>query len=350
MFKRILGFAKATTDPKTKNDPAVKTEAGSASVKPDETATQPPIQKVAEPEKKADPKDPVEIQVLRSALPEAGKFRLVARVLNYKGEGLEEKTVGFIFQGKLTEVKTNASGVCQFPKNTADSINIKPGVEKKITAFVSGISQLTTTSLIRRRRLTGKSKADALKNNQRARRFFAVASIAFSIWLVASILIASFAGLGEPLLSSSHELTAQEQFFNAIPGVAEAGEVDELRQGQWQKTTIFLPLIITLLWTLFSLLYGIISLREEVGEAWRAGMENIVDRHYVKAHDPLFERVMAWSGHLVNAKTPSQGATTGTTESRSKKAGFWNYFTSDILSELIMDILPRIFRAIAGGK
>jgi len=300
--------------------------------------------------------DPVEIQVLRSALPKAGEFRLFARVLNYKGDGLKNKNVGFLFQGKLVEVETNVAGVCQFPKIATRSLSIKPGAEEKITAFVSGISQLTTTTLCRRRRLTKKSKEDAQKNNQRARRFFAAAGIAFGIWLVAAVLISSFSGLGEPLLSNSHALTAQEKFYQTIPKplIISQAVSSETDLGHWQKPAIFLPLSIILLWTAFSFLYGIISLREEVAEAWRAGMESLVDRNYVKAHDPLFERIAAWSGHLTRARTQPASPTTQTPGpapvGTTTKPSFWNYFSSDLLSDFIMDILPRIFRAIIGRR
>ena len=300
--------------------------------------------------------DPVEIQVLRSALPKAGEFRLIARVLNYKGDGLKNRTVGFLFRGKLEELETNSGGVCQFPKMATRSISIKPGAEEKITAFVSGISQLTTTTLCRRRRLTGKSKADALRNNQRARRFFAAAGIAFGIWLVVAICITAFSGLGEPLLSTTHALTAQEKFYQTIPKplIISQAVSPETDLGHWQKPAIFLLLGIILLWTAFSFLYGIISLREEVAEAWRAGMESLVDKHYVRAHDPLFERFAAWSGHLARARTQSVSPTTQTPGptpvGTTTKPSFWNYFSSDLLSDFIMDLLPRIFRAIVGRR
>ncbi|MFA4817686.1 MAG: hypothetical protein WC608_03085 [Parcubacteria group bacterium] len=314
------------------------------------TSTAPPTQTTAPAQPTVNKTDPVEIQVLRSALPKAGEFRLIARVLNYKGDGLKNRTVGFLFRGKLEELETNSGGVCQFPKMATRSISIKPGAEEKITAFVSGISQLTTTTLCRRRRLTGKSKADAQKNNQRARKFFAAAGIGFGIWLVIAIAISSLAGWGEPLLSSSHALTSQENFYNTIPGVAGLGKTIEVDSGlgHWQKTVIFLPLAIILLWTVFSFFYGIISLREEVAEAWRASMESIVDRNYVKAHDPLFERIAAWSGHLSRARTHFTGPLT--TEPIKKSPVFWDYFRSDILSELVMDAIPKIFRAITGRK
>jgi hypothetical protein len=297
-----------------------------------------------------DLKDPVEIQVLRSALPGPGKFRLFARVLNPKGKGLSSKHVGFVFRGTLVELKTNAAGLCQFPQGD-ESIEITPGNEEKVTAFVSGISQLTVTNVCRRRDRTPDEIAKAQANNRRARIFLGAGGIVFAVWLLMAIIVTSIAGLGEPLLSDVHDVTAQEKFVGTIPGIA-VMDKSLPNEGYWQKPLLSITLFLILTWGMISILYGIIALREEVAEAWRAGMEALVDKHYVRAQDPLFERFAAWSGHLTRAKVQPvnlapPATPTGTPVPRGR---FWDYFRSDLASDFIVEILPRIFRAIVGGR
>jgi len=295
------------------------------------------------------PKDPVEIQVLRSELATAGQFRLIARVLNHKGDGLNKKKVGFIFQGNLEEVETNSEGVCQFPSDLSCPIKLCPGKEARIMAVVSGISQLTTTNICRHRKLTAEEKATGLKNNQRARWFFAIAGIGFAIWLILSTAIMFFSGLGEPILSNSHELTAQEKFFNTIPGVAPIKPI-EGDLGNWQLPAILLSLGAIVLWTIFSFVYGILSLREEVAEAWRKGMEALVDKHFVKAQDPTWERFFSNLGYITRASIPKATAASSASSDGAKKTGFWSYFSADIASEILIEMFPRILRTILGGK
>lgn len=316
------------------------------------TATPPPVPPTTPPPS-SDPNDPAEMQVLRTS-PTVGEFRLFTRVLNFKGKGLSKKTVDFIFQGKRVRVKTDSGGVCQFPEETEPPLSIRPGQEEKVIAFVSGISQLTTSNVCRRREITQEMVAKAKANNRRTRIFFSIAGIGFAAWLIFSIITVSTSGWGESLLSeisSNRELTTKESFYSSIPGYTDINKNTEVNGslGYWQKTAVFLPFSIILLWTIFSFLYGIISMREEVAEAWSIGLEAMTNKHFVKTQDPLFERMAAWSGHFQKVSTPSTSPTPTATGTASKP-GFFDYFRADILSDIIVEILPKVFRAIFGGK
>jgi hypothetical protein len=295
-----------------------------------------------------DTKDPVELQMMYYGRPTPGEFVVIIRILNIKGVGLNKKTVHVAFQGKREELTTKSGGVCEF------TVNVKPGEEEVITAFTSGISQPATITIRCRREMTPSEKEAAQKNNQRARFFFAVELLASVLWLISSTLIISNWGLGGHLLSSSHELTAQEKFYNSNLGeelqafAVKAPEAVE----SWQKEAIFLPLGFILIWMLFCCTYGILSQREEVAEIWSSGMETIVTRHFVRTQDPLLERMATWSGYLTRVRTQSTTAepSAPATTTDNSKPNFWDYFRSDIMSDVIVEILPKIFKAIFGGK
>lgn len=297
-----------------------------------------------------DPKDPVHLMVYRSELA-PGKYRLFARVLNYKGKGLKA-SVSFILNGKKTDIKTGSNGVCQFPENDAETIVVKPGGEESIVAFVDGIKNLTTTTIIRRKKLSPKDKAKAAENNRRTRQMFKYAGIAFVLWVIVSVLITSTSGLGEPLLTGWHEPTSQEKFFESVAkGTSFANDPAEENIGHWQKPAIFLPLGMIIIWTIFSFLYGIVAMREEVAEAWNSGMESLAQKHLVHAHDPNFERLLSWTGHLAQASVQpatARGMSASRSTDTDKKSGFWNYFGADVASEIMFNVMPDVIKAIVG--
>ena len=285
------------------------------------------------------PKDPVGLQLFKSMLPN-GQFSLFARVLNIADKGLKKLSIIFTLEGRQITAITNDQGDASFPSPLVAPAD---GKELKISAHISGIRNFSVMHIIQRVCKTPAQKAKDLANNKRARKFFFTA---VGLWLVC-LLVALFFGLGNPLVDFNHaSLSEQQKFFNDSASVK--GTSLEIRPdsfgllGAWQK-----PFFLTvLLWTIFSLLYGILAFREEVIEEFRRGIEKLVDKHHniSSARDPLIERLLTFSGHLTSVRKPTAS---GTTEpATTGKPSFWQLFRSDLLSDLLVDVVPGIFRAL----
>lgn len=292
------------------------------------------------------PNDPVELQLLKSQQPD-GKFNIFARVLNIADKGLSKREISFICEGKRWTADTDKQGNTDCPLNplTAPA----DGKELRLSAFVSGIRDLTVMHIIKRVVKTPAQIAKDKRNNTRAKVFFVTM---LALWLV-SLAIALFFGLGRPLVDySKTTLSEQQAFFNSLPnvkGTEREIKPDQAPGDQWQKP-FFLGV---LLWTAFSLIYGLLSCREEVTEAFRQGMEKLIDLRYnsSSARDPLFQRLLAFSGHLRTARireTPTSAAA-GSTPSAAAPIGkntFWELFRSDLVSDFVTNVLPGILKAI----
>lgn len=344
--------------------PAVAGGAGTATATspapaaPAAGATLPPAKPV---EKKIPATDPVELQLIKSRLPIPATvpatgtpatpppemYNIFVRVLNINDKGLNKKTVVFTCEGEQKTKITNNQGDAECPFNTLTAP--ADGKELRISAHVSGIRDFSVMHVIQRVVKTPPQIARDAKNNKRAKIFIYATA---GLWIV-SLLVALFGGLGKPLIDYSQTtLTEQQSLYNALPGIK--GTIMEIKpdpapSGVWQKP-FFLGVII---WTIFSIVYGFLALREEVMEAFRHGMEKLVDKHYnsSRARDPLFQRLLAFSGHLRTVRRPettapvATGAAPDTTVPAAKNS-FWELFRSDMLSEFLLDVLPGILKAV----
>lgn len=313
--------------------------------------------------------DPVELQVLKSRLPN-GQFNLFARVLNIADKGLNKKQVVFIREGDQLAATTNSQGdtACPFNPLTAPA----DGSKLNVTAHMSGIRDLTLMHIVQRVVKTPAQIAKDAANNRRA-KWFLLATLA--LWLLCAFVIIPVWGFGKPwidpqkfsLIPHPTELTEEQVAYNNLPGVK--GTYLEIKPprsapstvptGKWQKPVFAL----VLLWSVFSVFYAILSIREEVTEAFRRGVDKIVDRHYAtaSARDPLFQRILAFSGHLKSIRRPevmditppatttvaataAAGATTPAVG--GAKNTFWELFRSDLLSDFLTEVVPEIFKAL----
>jgi hypothetical protein len=212
--------------------------------------------------------------------------------------------------------------------------------------------------------------AQDANNNHRA-KWFLIATLA--LWLISSFVIIPTWGFGKPLINrqeisllphSSSTLSEQQIFYNSLPGVK--GSDDEIKSpapkqsttatGKWQKPAYSL----ILLWSVFSIIYAILSMREEVAEAFRRGVDEVIDRRYatVSARDPFFQRLLAYSGHLKAIRrpevmdiTPTTVAAVNTTSGTSTpvivaKNTFWERLESSLVSDTVVEIVPEILKAI----
>ncbi len=214
--------------------------------------------------------------------------------------------------------------------------------------------------------------AQDARNNHRAKWFLLTA---VALWLLCGFVIIPVWGFGKPLIDpekvsflpqARSELTEQQVAYNNLPSVK--GTYLEIKTpkptpstvptGKWQKPIYLL----FLLWSGFSVIYAILSMREEVAEAFRRGVDQIIDRHYAtaSAKDPFFQRLLAFSDHLKAIRRPevmditspaaptSASATTGatTTTTVGVKNSFWELFRSDLLSDFVTEVVPEIFKAL----
>ena len=337
------------SSPPAPTPPATLPAAPSASSSTAATATNKPA--------KVEETDPVELQVLKSQLPD-GNYNLYARVLNIADKGLSKKVV-FVCEGTALTVCTDDQGnaSCPFNPLTAPA----DGSKLKVMAHVSGIRDLTLMHVVQRIPM---DSVKAAKNNRRAKWFLLVTA---ALWLICAIVVMPIWGLGKPLISRQEisllphlqtTLSRQQVFFNNLPGVR--GSDNEIKApapipstaptGKWQKPVYLL----ILLWSGFSVIYAILSMREEVVEAFRHGVDKIIDRHYAtaSARDPFFQRLLAFSGHLKAIRRPEEmditPVATGGATTPVLKGGntFWERVQSSLVSDTLVEIVPEVLKAI----
>jgi hypothetical protein len=309
--------------------------------------------------------DPVELQVLKSRRPD-GKFNLFARVLNIADKGLNKKQVVFICEGDQQIATTNNQGDAECPFNplTAPA----DGSKLNVTAHISGIRDLTLMHVIQRVVKTPAQIAQDAANNRRAKKFLLATMV---LWLLCGLIIIPVFGWGKPLIDPRQisllphqtELTEQQIAYNNSPSVKGTyleiklpeSKPSTLPTSKWQK-----PLyLLILLWSAFSVIYAILSFREEAAEAFHRGVDKIIDRHYAtaSAKDPFFQRLLAFSGHLkairrpeVMDVVPSTVATeiaTDTTKTTSKSGNtFWERLESSLVSDTLVEIVPEVLKAV----
>jgi hypothetical protein len=106
--------------------------------------------------------------------------------------------------------------------------------------------------------------------------------------------------------------------------------------------------------TILVLIYAIFSLREEIAEGVEDGFERLFDKSYSKAGDPFFERVAKFVGSYKvarrNPPTVTQPTTTAPSStpsaSDSGHPSLATLFKLDLLSDIVVSVVPAIFRRI----
>lgn len=299
--------------------------------------------------------DPVELQLLKSQRAD-GKFSIFARVLNVASKGLGKKTIVFVREGTEEEVTTDKNGRASYPGLLTPPSD---GSKMTVSASVSGIADRAVIQVYARKPKSPIQQAKDSANNRRG-IIFTLVGVGGCL---ACLLIAFFFGLGKPLIDKTKtsimpqprtSLTENQVAYNNLASVK--GTEFEIKlpapapsttpTGKWQKP-IFL---VAFLWTAFSLVYWFFSFREEVVEAFRHGVEKIIDKRSssASAKDPFFERLLAFSGHLASARK-SPGSTETTQPSAPAPSGkntFWELLRSDLLSDILTEILPGVLRSI----
>ncbi len=308
------------------------------------------------PEVAAAPKadDPQKVVLIRTH-DGCGNFKVLIRVIKAQGYGLETD-VDILFDGIKTKRKTNSRGLYQFPVPGV----IAEGTNLPLRVFVSGIEDPATIKISRpRTRSVGPSRFSPewflLTNNGRA---FILMCLAAFFWVFAILI-----GVGQPLFHENwfrgkDGLSKQEITYNRV--IEQAYSKAEAKTlviaptkvpGHWHHMVWKIAIILTLIF----LIYGPLSLREEIAEEIGRAVENLRDRDYAQAGDPWFEKLVAWSGSYAVARNrqATVSASASTTSSSAptaheEKKGGWSSFPMHLASDAIVEILPAIFRAMFG--
>jgi hypothetical protein len=277
-----------------------------------------------------------------------GKFMLFCRVVTTGGVGI--KTNVHIIAGREEEdVPTSDNGHGQYVLTQT----LVPGEKVKVKATVSGIPGAANTVLRRskdpepERELA--TKMDKVKclfgtNNRRAMIFIVVAML---LWTICYNI-----GLGDPIFNPpTTKLSESQVIFNELASKIDPSEVilepTVKSQGDWPRKVWFFSII----WTIFTLIYAPLSLRDEVAEGLKEGFEKLMDNRPAVARDPMFDRIIAWSGARGIARKSKAKVEGKDKDDKKDKKDFWTLFQSDMLSEIVMfsfemipSVLGKMFR------
>jgi len=330
--------------------------------------------------------DPQKIVLIRTH-DGAGNFRIFIRVIKAQGYGLPVN-VDIIFDGRRYLRKTNDRGIAVFDVPRV----IAAGEEFPLQAIVSGIEDHARLKINRRSPRVGGPALWTLDwffrtNNGRA--FILMCMVAFFwIWSIAI-------GIGQPLFNqgwfrnddgfSKQELIYNRVMTDAYTSINVAESVGKAKPAEtpkpWYKrawksvfgdkaiannkipTPQIMPTEVPghwhhLIWkiavilTLILLIYGPLSLREEIAEEFGIVVERLMDREYAQAGDPWFERLVTWSGaysvarNKANISSSPSSSDAIPASSHAHKDTMWNEFPVHLASDAIVEFVPAIFRAI----
>lgn len=309
----------------------------------------------------------------------AGNFRVFVRVLKAGGYGLAT-TVDLLSQTKKYTVKTNERGVAVWNVPGV----IAPGDSQEVKVVVNGIENHAKLKIRRLPSRACRPKRFSIDwlfktNNGRA---FILMCLAGIFWLWAFII-----GIGQPLIHPNlfrgeDGLSKQEVLYNRViadyqkdlaiePPVAAPPKP----VGFWKK--IFGPKekekdqmaiqptkspgkshhaiwIIATILTLIFLVYGPLSLREEISEEVSLAVEGMLDNDYAQSGDPWFERLVAWTGSYavanvapkISVAAVDSDAAANASGSQTHKKSVWDELPVYLVSSTLFKIVPAIFRAM----
>lgn len=308
----------------------------------------PALVKVDQPKVDNDP----ELLILRSHHDGYGNFTVMVRVLKDRGYGLS-LPVTIWYQGQAYNLITDNQGESVF----AVPEILCPGDSREIVATVSGIEEASRLTLHFRQRMVQPyekySSAWFFRTNNGRAMILACA------FLMSLILALTFSGLNSSLLNKQtfrddSGLSKQENIYNRTIGLmAPKAEIkpvakitdSNLAPGFW-KLTLILFFILAV--------YGPLAWREEIKEAIVETAESIFDRTTTKSNDPNWEHLAKFLGNFHVARrqtiTVSDSAdSTGSNSPADREHGHhsWvNFFTASMITEVVFELLPKIFRKI----
>lgn len=269
-----------------------------------------------------------------------GNFRVHIRVLKHQGQGIAVP-VSIWYRGLQYQINTNNCGEAVFDVPGT----LAPGESFPLTATVSGILEAARLKISRPNdpphHIPKYSGAWWLGTNNGRALIMILVTIA--LWIVCAII-----GPGEPMINPTtfrdeSGLSQQEQLYNDI--VKDVDETVKIAPKEHQNTGHKIWWKLAIIMTIITLIYAPLSLREEVAEGIREGVERMLDKDYAKAGDPAFERLIKWVGTYNVARRPQAAqVSTGEHDHGSHGGGWKQLIGVELLFEAIFHIVPAIFR------
>lgn len=275
----------------------------------------------------------------------AGNYTLTTRVVGVDDKGIATK-VSIIENGQVTKVDTDTEGLATYVVSTP----LVEGENRKVRCTVNGIKPEASMTLRRRKPKavlpapSGKwqifcDKVGWRTNNGRARWIW-------YLFLVATVVMVCV-GVGGSYLGPK-ELTSQQILENRVHLLAYdkplyvAVEKSEPNVGLWAMYFAF---------ALFTIGYGIASLREEFAEAVVQTVNKLLDKDHTYVSDPMFVRLANWAGAMAvvkNATVKASATSDGGEKTNTGKMGmsFSKLVSAEFLGEILAELAPRILSRI----
>lgn len=303
-----------------------------------ETRVTIPLPAVAEEKKRTEKSNDPEMITLTRHHMGGGLFAITIRVTKAGGVGVRVPVV-IEYGGRQIEISTDEQGNVAYELPTP----VLCGGVLEVRAIVSGIQDPAKLTLrmprAPRPRATDECGGWLFGTNNGRAIFF----IGIMIVLWSSCFLVGF---GEPALSSTHiQLTEQQKIFNTMAdGIDQSLIIKETGNvGNWQKW-LWLG---SLIWTIFTFVYTLLSLREEIADTTREWFEVIMNRSSTHSGDPLFEKIANWVGVQGVAKAKIEITKTESESAAGKgHLSFWDVLKSDMISEILIGLIPTLFRRV----
>lgn len=273
-----------------------------------------------------------------------GNFRVHIRVLKHRGVAVQTM-VSIWYRGTYYQVPTGASGEAVFDVPGT----LQCGDSFQLSATVSGITDAAKLKISRPRlaiQTVPSFTRDWWIGTNNGRAFLMLCFSAF-LWLFCLMI-----GTGEPIIndmtfrSEETGFSAQEELYNRIVAPVDPSYQIAAKEhdGEWKHFFWKLAFLITVI----SLIYAPLSLREEIAEGVREGAEKMLDRSDAQAGDPTFEKLIKWAGVYSVARREQQEKTapTGKTAPDGGHPSFGTLFSSDLLSEIVVKVVPAVFKRV----
>jgi len=278
-----------------------------------------------------------------------GNFRIFARVLREKGYGIAH-SITFLYKGQEVNRKTNNRGETTFNIPGV----VKRGEDNELLAVVDGIKEVAKVKIRRpaaKKHFRKQKKWLFTTNNGRG---ILLLTISLLFWLF--VIWHGFAS--SPIISAdcfrdSSGLSTAEQSYNEAANLVGYGQI---------KPHLDVPFsipgfvfVIAIPFTFFAFFYMVSSWREEIFVGIEEGINKIVDRDHDRIDDPRLEKWMKYFGMKHTIRNPKvQVSTTSTTAEASTAElpghpGLATLFQLDLMSDVLVAIVPKIFKNVFGG-
>lgn len=275
-----------------------------------------------------------------------GNFRILVRILKAKGSGIIAPFSTW-YKGVRTDYKTNKHGMFDFPIS-----GVCRGDDEQILVFVDGIEEKAKL------RIHYPDKKPSYRDEE---KWFINTNNGRALILMAMVLIfwiGIFLSIDTPVITpdifrnTATGLSAAEQSFNESARLADSTLIIQPHQIAGSipdKVWIF-----GIIFSILAVFYFILSWREEIFDGIESGFERIIDKNSDKANDPIVERWMKYFGmmHKVGRQqikvTDTDNSSAAAESDKGGHPSLGTLFKLDLMSDVLVEIVPAIFKKIFG--